>query len=761
MSDHSGNTTALDDTFAGPRRSTVPPDAELEALVSRYQQQVAAARTAVPAEVFAVPPAADVAPPVGAAAAAHLAETPTGYEAPGQYQVPAPVVERDAAPGFFDPSVNEALFLETPATPVVPAAPLPEWRGPEVVGPRDPASIFEMGDAPTPWAAYEAIEDHPNIPAPELIDENKPVVAPLPVDVIPSFTLTPVAGAGDDDSYPEPLQPPTSLNEAPAVDERLFAAPESTPVPQPAEFFDARSVQLAAQPESQGPSAGQAVVEANTLVPAEPAVFSIPAAQSPVAESVPSAPPVATGLAAAPAEPQAAPVVYAPQPSFDADDFFNMDSTPRQPTAVPEYTVPGPVVPGDYEATPVQAQPYPEQPVYPQGAPGGQATPAQTSVYAAPAEPQSTLTQYDPREIEQSPLASAAKGAPIQEWLDYALRDLTAMRASDIHLSMSGTSKEMLVEARRDGRIEPVRLFSRGEGDIILNLLKTRAEISTGSTSVPSDGRYGIEIGNYPYRIRAVALPLFDGGQKIVLRLPQLGAPKPLSELGFTDGNLAETKKLLAKPGGMIVIAGPMGEGKTSTAHAALEEIGGTGRIVITVEDPVERILPGVGQIEVNEDIGSGFGEIMKYLVRADFDTLFIGEIRDSATAAAAVRMAKAGRRVISTIHATDNVTALLRLIELSSDTPLSVLDAVRGVVSQRLVRKLGDGPEGYLGRYPIHEILTVNEALVEELISSQSLHRIREAAAKTSTTFEENINQLIGEGITDAREKVRVLGLE
>jgi type II secretory ATPase GspE/PulE/Tfp pilus assembly ATPase PilB-like protein len=149
----------------------------------------------------------------------------------------------------------------------------------------------------------------------------------------------------------------------------------------------------------------------------------------------------------------------------------------------------------------------------------------------------------------------------------------------------------------------------------------------------------------------------------------------------------------------------------------------------------------------------------MRYLVRADFDTLFIGEIRDAATAAAAVRMAKAGRRVISTIHATDNVTAMLRLIELSDDSALSVLDAVSGVISQRLVRKIDPESGGYDGRHPIHEVLFINNEFTDKLIENKSLGEIRLAAEATSTTFADNLRELVEAGITDNYESRRVIG--
>jgi type II secretory ATPase GspE/PulE/Tfp pilus assembly ATPase PilB-like protein len=345
------------------------------------------------------------------------------------------------------------------------------------------------------------------------------------------------------------------------------------------------------------------------------------------------------------------------------------------------------------------------------------------------------------------------------EWLEPVLRDLVTAGASDVHLTLSGITKNLTVEARTDGELELVKVITGKGASVIVNKLKTMSDLSTSSSRVPGDGRYILEIDGHPYRVRAVSLPLFDGGEKLVLRLPSTGLLKTLDHIGFTETNMNAVRALLAKPGGMTLIAGPMGEGKTTTAHATIMAIGTEGKAVTAVEDPVERVLNGVSQIEVNEEVGAGFGDIMRYLVRADFDTLFIGEIRDSITAAAAVRMAKAGRRVISTIHATDNVTAMLRLIELSSDSPLSVLDAVSGVISQRLVRKLDPATGAYDGRHPIHEVLFINDDFTDRLIANKSLGEIRAAAGTTSTTFTDNLAELVRDGITDIYEARRVTG--
>lgn len=204
----------------------------------------------------------------------------------------------------------------------------------------------------------------------------------------------------------------------------------------------------------------------------------------------------------------------------------------------------------------------------------------------------------------------------------------------------------------------------------------------------------------------------------------------------------------------------------TTTAHGALMHIADPTRTVWTIEDPVERRLPNLVQLEIDEGNGAGFDVLLSKLLRADYNTLFLGEIRDNATAAAAVRQAKAGRQVMSTIHADDNIKSLMRLIELAGDSPMSVLSAVGGVISQRLVRKLnpewdGEDPSTkYKGRVPIHEILFVNDAIVEVMMDNRPLSEIKQQVKDAKgSSFYDDAMRLINAGVTDREEVVRVIG--
>lgn len=358
-----------------------------------------------------------------------------------------------------------------------------------------------------------------------------------------------------------------------------------------------------------------------------------------------------------------------------------------------------------------------------------------------------------------SPLSELVARRDPQEFREL-FRDLVSHGVSDVHMTRSILDDTFTVQARVDGVMQVVHTYTGVQAQTIATLIKTESKMSSDISLVPEDGNYDLPIDGYPYRARAVALPLFDGGERIVFRLPQIGEVRALDDLGFTESNLAATKELLDIPGGMTVFAGPTGEGKSTTSLGALKYLREKDDgVFITLEDPVERIVPGVAQIEVKEEVeGAGFGEMMKYLVRADPNVLFIGEIRDTATATAAVEIAKSGIRLLATIHATNNVSAFLRLMEMADTSPLSVLESVNGVVSQRLVRRLVPGTDRFAGRYPIHEVTKNSEGLVDALMANVSRADITTAAAPTSTTFKQNIDELVHAGITTREEARKVV---
>lgn len=384
------------------------------------------------------------------------------------------------------------------------------------------------------------------------------------------------------------------------------------------------------------------------------------------------------------------------------------------------------------------------------------ATPRVASTEATSLVPVAAMYEELTKPLSELPRRSAADFREL-------FIDLVRQGVSDVHMTRSKLGNTFTVEARVDGTPQEVHVYEGVLGQTIHTLIKTDSEMSSGVNLVPEDGSYKLPIDGYPYRARAVVLPLFDGGERIVFRLPQIGELRPLDQLGFTPRNMEFTKDLLNLPGGMTLVAGPTGEGKSTTALSSLKYLREKeSGVFISLEDPVERVIPGIAQIEVKEEIqGAGFGDMMKYIVRADPNVLFIGEIRDVKTATAAVEIAKSGIRVLATIHATNNISAMLRLMEMADAPPLSVLESLNGVISQRLVRRLVPGTDRLSGRYPIHEVTHNTSDLTDTLIRNVSRREIAAVAAHTSTSFAENVRELIAAGVTTRAEAQKVVSLD
>lgn len=357
-------------------------------------------------------------------------------------------------------------------------------------------------------------------------------------------------------------------------------------------------------------------------------------------------------------------------------------------------------------------------------------------------------------------------GVNPQEWLETTIHEALKQNASDLHIAVNGETHNLTARIRVDGVMMDFDEVHGVNARIIMGRLKAATKLSSAGSFEPEETIYEIELNGEKRKARAVIFRTHDGGEALVMRLPLGGELQHLDELNFSEKNLELFYELLASPSKLIMIAGPMGSGKTTTAHGAMLHVSTDERTVWTIEDPVERTLPGTVQLEIDEENGATFDVLLSKLLRADYNTLFLGEIRDHGTAAAGVRQAKAGRQVMSTIHANNNVTALLRLIELAQDSPLSVLDSVRGVVSQRLIRKLNPDWDGvdprtkYSGRTPIHEVLFIDDNLIEVMMQNRPLTEIKKAAAGAEgSSFAEDCQRLLDAGLTDEEEIRRVIG--
>jgi len=289
--------------------------------------------------------------------------------------------------------------------------------------------------------------------------------------------------------------------------------------------------------------------------------------------------------------------------------------------------------------------------------------------------------------------------------------------ASDIHLQLIG--READVSFRLDGVINPVTRLPQPVAERVFGRIKYLARLKTYQDSLPQDGR--IDKGDLHTQtdLRVSTYPTVTG-EKIVLRLFQEAVIPALEDLGLPADLAAGLKKFLKRSTGLLLLTGPAGSGKTTTIYACLQELTRTGgRHVISVEDPVERIVPGVMQTEVNEARGLTYAQAARHLLRQDPEVLVVGEIRDEETAQQVVRAALTGHLVISTLHAGSCRGVMDRLCMLCPD-PSAVLTAVECLLNQRLLRRLcpacqgagcGDCLQtGYRGRQPAAESFRLSE---------------------------------------------------
>ena len=333
--------------------------------------------------------------------------------------------------------------------------------------------------------------------------------------------------------------------------------------------------------------------------------------------------------------------------------------------------------------------------------------------------------------------------------------------ASDIHLQMRGKSAE--VAFRLDGVITPGNELPPEIAERVFGRIKFLARLKTYQESLPQDGRIAREELKSRNDVRVATYPTVTG-EKIVLRLFDSASAKTLDEIEFPEAAEMELEKFLRQTNGLLLLTGPAGSGKTTTIYACLRQlVEGGGRHIITVEDPVEQIVPGTMQTEVNEAIGLDFARAARHLLRQDPQVLIIGEIRDEATAQLAVRAGLTGHLVISTLHAGSCRGVFERLLAMCSDHS-AVASAVELVLNQRLIRRLcpacdGEGCElclqtGYGGRVPLVEWLRVNDKMREHI-------RQRELSALApAQTLEASGRALVNVGITNDAEFRRVFGL-
>lgn len=269
--------------------------------------------------------------------------------------------------------------------------------------------------------------------------------------------------------------------------------------------------------------------------------------------------------------------------------------------------------------------------------------------------------------------------------LDRLVNEARRRRASDAHLTPMGESVE--VAYRVDGRMHPRRdWIAAAEYELLAGRLKVLTDLNIAERRRPQSGSLAVASRGRVTELRVSFLPAV-GGETLSVRFVTEEAPESLGELGLDAAGIAAVQGLLERPSGLILAVGPTGSGKTTTLYAMLRYLAGRDLRILTVEDPVERPLPGAIQVGVRRDEGLDFPQVLAGVLRHDPDVIMVGEIREAESAAMALAAAHTGHRVLATLHAEGPLTALERLVHFAVDRG-QLVAVLAGIVSQRLVRR-------------------------------------------------------------------------
>jgi type IV pilus assembly protein PilB len=362
--------------------------------------------------------------------------------------------------------------------------------------------------------------------------------------------------------------------------------------------------------------------------------------------------------------------------------------------------------------------------------------------------------------------------------------------ASDIHVESGSTGT--LVRYRICGVLEPVLTLPAAVSHPIRNRFKILAGADITVRHKPQDGSFRLTMNERPIDVRLSSMPTVDG-EKLVMRVIDSHSPlQTLDNLGYDPDTLVRLERALSRPDGLVLVTGPTGSGKTTALYAALGHLR-TGRTnIVSVEDPVERTVPGVTQIPVNGRAGNTFPAVLRSMLRQDPNVIMVGEVRDAEVAQIVGQAAYTGHLVLSSLHTVDTATAITRLTNLGLE-PYKIAECLSAILAQRLLRSLcphckrvnsefearrlgvenhlaavpasaGPGCErckhtGYGGRVPIAELLTPSDDLRDAIVRGATAHEIRAAMrASGAPSMRDHAMRLVSEGVTSIEEVNRVL---
>lgn len=386
---------------------------------------------------------------------------------------------------------------------------------------------------------------------------------------------------------------------------------------------------------------------------------------------------------------------------------------------------------------------------------------------------------------------NGAAEAPTIRFVNSVIQRAITERASDIHLEPQ--EGEMVVRMRIDGVLRRIFTVPANLQATVIARLKIMGGMNIAERKIPQDGRAMVTAKDKEIDLRISSIPTIYG-EKIVLRLLDKSSGHiNRKTIGLEGEDEKKYDRLLKNSSGVILIVGPTGSGKSTTMCAMIQELCSEQTNIMTLEDPVEYNIPGANQCQINEKTGMTFAVGLRSILRQDPDVISVGEIRDGETASIAVRAAITGHLVISTLHTNDAVSTISRLVDIGVE-PYMISSALRGVVSQRLVRKIcphcrkaytpteeekrmvgipenedvtfykGEGCQecgrtGYRGRRGVFEILTLDAALRREVANNASSEELTKTALENGfVTMKDNCRRLVLEGVTTVAEAAKAI---
>ena len=345
--------------------------------------------------------------------------------------------------------------------------------------------------------------------------------------------------------------------------------------------------------------------------------------------------------------------------------------------------------------------------------------------------------------------------SPVIRLINAILSEAIKDGASDIHIEPY--EETLLIRFRTDGILkEKIRPSSR-IAPLLNARIKIMSNLDIAERRIPQDGRMSLKLGERWVDIRVSTLPS-SYGERIVLRLlDKADSSLDLKELGMTENLLQNYKSQLKNNSGIILVTGPTGSGKTTTLYSGLNYLNDQTRNILTVEDPIEYAIEGVGQTQVNNRVGLSFEKGLRAILRQDPDVVMVGEIRDKETADIAIQASLTGHLVLSTVHTNDSVGAITRLIDMGVE-PYLIASSLRMVIAQRLVRKLDQTSNELAGRIGVFESITIDDEIKEQIHKNSSENDIKKIAFKENNTLELDGQEKVNSGMTTEAELRRVL---